>query len=69
MVHGIGVKERILKEGDVISVDVCIRQEGFIGDNCKTIPVGQINPDVERLLRVTEESLYLGLSQALHKNG
>ena len=67
VVHGIGVKERILREGDVISVDVCIRQEGFIGDNCKTIPVGQINPDVERLLRVTEESLYLGLSQALHK--
>ena len=67
VVHGIGVKERILKEGDVISVDVCIRQEGFIGDNCKTIPVGQVHPEVERLLRVTEESLYLGLSQALHK--
>jgi len=67
VVHGIGVKERILQEGDVISVDVCIRQEGFIGDNCKTIPVGQVHPDVERLLRVTEESLYLGLSQALHK--
>ncbi len=67
VVHGIGVKERILQEGDVISVDVCIRQEGFIGDNCKTIPVGQVHPEVERLLRVTEESLYLGLSQALHK--
>ena len=67
VVHGIGVKERILREGDVISVDVCIRQNGFIGDNCRTLPVGQVDPEVERLLKVTEESLYIGLRQALHK--
>ena len=42
-------------------------RKDLFGDNCKTIPVGQVHPDVERLLRVTEESLYLGLSQALHK--
>ena len=68
MVHGIGVKERILKEGDIISVDVCIREAGFIGDNCRTIPVGKIAPEVENLLRVTEESLFLGIQQAVHKN-
>ena len=44
VVHGIGVKERILKSGDVISVDVCIRKDGFIGDNCRTVAI-------ERFLR------------------
>ncbi len=68
VVHGIGVKERILKDGDVISVDVCIREDGMIGDNCRTVPVGAVSPEIERLLRVTEDSLYLGISQALHKN-
>ena len=68
VVHGIGVKERILKEGDIISVDVCIREAGFIGDNCRTIPVGKIASEVEYLLRVTEESLFLGIQQAVHKN-
>lgn len=67
VVHGIGIKDRILKEGDVISVDVCIRQEGFVGDNCRTVPVGEVTPEVKRLLRITEESLYVGLLHAIHK--
>ena len=68
IVHGIGVEDRVLKDGDIISVDICIREDGMIGDNCRTIPVGNISPDVERLLRVTEESMYAGIRQALHKN-
>ena len=68
VVHGSGVKERILKDGDVISVDVCIREDGMIGDNCRTIGVGAVSPEVERLLKVTEESLFKGMAQALHKN-
>ena len=67
VVHGIGLKNRVLKEGDILSVDVCIRENGVIGDNCRTIPVGQVSPEVERLLRVTEESLYHGLAMAIHK--
>ena len=67
VVHGIGLKDRVLKEGDILSVDVCIRENGVIGDNCRTIPVGQVSPEVERLLRVTEESLYYGLAMAIHK--
>ena len=68
VVHGIGVEERILKDGDVISVDVCIREDGMIGDNCRTIGVGRISPEVEKLLKVTEESLFKGMAQAVHKN-
>ena len=68
VVHGIGVKNRILQSGDVISVDVCIRENGMIGDNCRTIPVGKVSPEISRLLKVTEESLYLGMRLALDKN-
>ena len=39
-----------------------------MGDNCRTVPVGDVSPEVGRLLRVTEESLYVGLVNALHKN-
>jgi len=67
VVHGIGVKDRLIKEGDVISVDVCVRKDGFIGDNCRTIAIGEVDSKVQELLRVTEESLYIGLMQALHK--
>ena len=49
VVHGIGTKERILKEGDVLSVDVCIREGGFVGDNCRTVPVGDVSPEVGRM--------------------
>ena len=41
VVHGIGIEECILQEGDVLSVDVCVKQDGFIGDNCRTVPVGK----------------------------
>lgn len=68
VVHGIGVKEKILQEGDIISVDVCIRENGFIGDNCRTVPVGKVSPEIESLLRVTEESLFMGIEQAIDKN-
>ena len=68
VVHGIGLADRVLKEGDVISVDVCIRCDGFIGDNCRTVPVGTVSPEMERLLQVTEEALFLGIRQAVHKN-
>ena len=51
-----------------MSVDICIREDGFIGDNCRTVPVGKVSPEVVRLLHVTEESLYLGISRAIHRN-
>jgi methionyl aminopeptidase len=50
VVHGIGVEDRVLNEGDVISVDVCIREDGMIGDNCRTVPVGEVSSEVIRLL-------------------
>ena len=68
VVHGIASPDKILKSGDVISIDVCICCDGYIGDNCRTVPVGSVSPEVERLLRVTEEALFLGIREAVHKN-
>ncbi|MDP0499087.1 MAG: type I methionyl aminopeptidase [Verrucomicrobiota bacterium JB022] len=64
IVHGIGKLSRVLEEGDVISVDVSLVHNGWIGDNCRTVGVGQISDEAYRLLEVTEQSLYLGIEEA-----
>lgn len=64
LVHGIPSKERILKAGDIISIDVGVRYRGFIGDSAWTYAVGEISPEAQALMRVTEESLYQGIAQA-----
>jgi methionyl aminopeptidase len=63
VVHGIP-SSLVLKEGDIISVDLGVLLDGFYGDGAVTFPVGTISPLAERLIRVTEESLALGIAQA-----
>ena len=64
VVHGIG-SDRVMNEGDIVKIDVGIETpEGWIGDNAKTIAVGVISEETEKLLAVTEESLYQAISQA-----
>ena len=62
LVHGIPGKRK-LKEGDILSVDCGTLLDGFIGDSAFTAGVGEISPEAERLLRVTEESLYKGIEK------
>jgi len=64
VVHGIGSIKRILRPGDIISLDIVVEYNGYIGDNAYTVPVGQIAPRTEELLRVTREALALGIAQA-----
>jgi methionyl aminopeptidase len=64
VVHGIPSPEVVLKEGDIISVDVGIVYKGYVGDTAATYPVGEISEEKERLIRVTRESLYEGIKQA-----
>lgn len=64
VVHGIPSFRRILRDGDIVSLDVTIEYHGYIGDNAATVPVGIINPRLEKLIRVTEESLAIGIRQA-----
>jgi methionyl aminopeptidase len=61
VVHGIP-SGRALEGGDIISIDMGAKMEGFFGDSAVTVPVGEINPAAARLLSVTEESLYRGLA-------
>lgn len=63
VVHGIP-GERVLKDGDIISVDVVALKNGFHADACRTFPVGNISDEAERLIRVTEESFFKGLEYA-----
>jgi methionyl aminopeptidase len=63
VVHGIP-GDRVLEEGDIISVDVGAFKEGFHGDAARTYAVGQITPEAERLINVTEQSFFDGIENA-----
>ncbi len=64
IVHGIPSNKVVLKEGDIIGVDVGTFIDGYYGDGAKTYPVGGISDDAKRLMRVTRECLYKGIAQA-----
>ncbi|MDH6366145.1 MULTISPECIES: type I methionyl aminopeptidase [unclassified Breznakia] len=64
LVHGIPNKHTVLKEGDIVSVDIGACYKGYHGDSAWSYPVGQISEEAQRLLDVTEESLYKGLEKA-----
>lgn len=63
LVHGIP-GDRVLAEGDIISIDIGAKYNGYHGDSAWTYPVGTISEEDERLLKVTEESLFKGLDEA-----
>ncbi|UAC48298.1 type I methionyl aminopeptidase [Bacillus aquiflavi] len=63
LVHGIP-SDRVLEEGDIISIDIGAKYNGYHGDSAWTYPVGKIDSDTEYLLEVTEVSLYKGLEEA-----
>jgi methionyl aminopeptidase len=62
VVHGIPSPKRVLKEGDIVSVDFGVVIDGYYGDAAITVPVGSIAPEAQRLLKVTEESLQAGIA-------
>lgn len=68
IVHGIGDLKRVLQEGDLISVDVCVDYRGFIGDNARTIGVGPLSEENRLLLERTEQALHRGIDQARPAN-
>ncbi|PID57127.1 MAG: type I methionyl aminopeptidase [Ignavibacteriae bacterium] len=67
VVHGIP-SSRVLNDGDIISVDVGVIKNGFFGDAAITIPIGNVDTKVLKLLEVTEKSLYLGIEEAKKGN-
>ncbi len=65
VIHGIPSKKRILKEGDIVSIDLGASIGGYNGDNAATFAVGEISPEAKRLCDTTRESLYKGIEAAV----
>ncbi|OOD99835.1 type I methionyl aminopeptidase [Anoxybacillus kestanbolensis] len=63
LVHGVP-GDRVLREGDIISIDIGAKYNGYHGDSAWTYPVGAISEEAKKLLEVTEQSLYRGLEEA-----
>lgn len=68
VVHGFPLEEVILKEGDIISIDIGATYGGLVGDSAWTYAVGEISDEKKRLLKATEEALFAGVSQMRHGN-
>ena len=64
VIHGIPSKKTIIRSGDIVSIDVGAYIDGFHGDNAYTFKVGAVSPAAEKLLRVTNECLHLGIAAA-----
>ena len=65
IVHGIPSERRVLKTGDIVSIDTGVVLDGFYGDSAITVPVGgELGPELQKLLDVTRESLYRGIEAA-----
>ena len=58
----------VLKEGDIISVDLCTLKNGFVGDSAYTFAVGEVSMEVKRLLETTKAALFLGIERAVEGN-
>ena len=65
VVHGVPSEKTVLRDGDIISIDCGTLLNGFNGDSCYTFCVGEVSDEVKKLLRVTKESLYEGIANAV----
>src|SRR6058998_464236 len=68
IVHGIPSKKRTLEEGDIVSIDIGVKLDGYYTDSATTVPVGKIDPESRRLLDVTKKALGAGIEAATADN-
>ena len=68
VIHGIPKADRILKEGDIVSIDLGAAKNGYNGDNAATFACGKVSDEAKRLMDTTRESLYKGIEQAVPGN-
>ncbi len=64
VVHGIPSKDRVLEEGDIVSLDAGVIWKGYQSDAARTYPVGKVAPELELLMKVTKESFFAGIKKA-----
>ena len=63
VVHGIP-SDRVLKDGEILSIDVGVEKNGYFGDAALSIAIGELSPEKSKLMEVTEKSLYIGIDEA-----
>jgi methionyl aminopeptidase len=63
IVHGMPNPKRVLKKGDIVSIDTGVKLDGYYGDSAITVPIGEISEETKTLLRVTKESLELAIDK------
>ena len=63
VIHGVPSAKRVLKNGDILKIDMGVQLDGYYGDSAITVPVGEISPETRRLLKVTQKSLDLAIEQ------
>ncbi|MGB7759865.1 MAG: type I methionyl aminopeptidase [Bryobacteraceae bacterium] len=63
IVHGMPNAKRVLKPGDIVSIDTGVKLDGYYGDSAITVPIGEVSEQTKKLLRVTQESLELAIEQ------
>jgi len=68
VVHGIPSSKRVLKDGDIVSLDFGVIYQGWYGDSARTVAVGKVKPEVQKLVDTTRESLYKGIEQCREGN-
>lgn len=61
--HGVPDRNEIIRDGDIINLDITLEKNGFIADSSKTYPVGEVRPAARRLLRVAQEAMWKGIGQ------
>ena len=64
VIHGIPSKSRVIREGDIVSIDLGAELGGYNGDNAATFAAGEVSPEAKRLMDVTQECLYKGIEAA-----
>lgn len=68
VVHGIPSADRVLREGDILSLDIGLKREGLFSDMATTIPIGRVSPEIVRFLEISEQSLWAGIRKAVPGN-
>ncbi len=68
VVHGIPSKKRVLKEGDIVGLDFGVKYEGYFGDSARTVAVGKISPQAQKLMDVTRDGMFKGIEQCREGN-
>lgn len=68
IVHGIPRKSKILEDGDIVSLDIATRYDGYVGDTAVTVPVGEVSEEIKRLLKISEQSVWQGILKSVLGN-